>query len=138
MHNNMIPYRNNRRFERELRDFRKFFDDDFNGGISVDIIEEDDKYIVKAELPGFKKEDIKVDVNNDVLTIMAEHDEEHDKKKHNYIRRERRYGSFARSFDLTGINGDEITGKYRHGLLTLDLPKDSTHEEPAPREIEIK
>ncbi len=91
----------------------------------TDIREADGKYILEAELPGFKKEDIHLDVKDGILTISAEHKEEVDEKneKGSYIRRERRYGSFTRSFDVTGIDESGITAAYQDGVLSLTLPK---------------
>ncbi len=91
----------------------------------TDIREADGKYILEAELPGFKKEDIHLDVKDGILTNSAEHKEEVDEKneKGSYIRRERRYGSFTRSFDVTGIDESGITAAYQDGVLSLTLPK---------------
>ena len=91
----------------------------------TDIREEDGKYVLEAELPGFDKGDIKLDVKDGILTITAEHKENSDQKdeKGNYLRRERRYGSFTRSFDITGIDEAGITASYNNGVLELNLPK---------------
>ena len=91
----------------------------------TDIREAGDKFVLEAELPGFNKEDIKLDVKDGILTITAEHSENKDEKdeKGTYIRRERRYGSFTRSFDITGIDESGITAAYNNGVLELNLPK---------------
>ena len=91
----------------------------------TDIRDAGDKYVLEAELPGFRKEDISLDVKDGILTISAEHKENSDQKddKGSYIRRERRYGSFSRSFDITGINESGITASYTNGVLELSLPK---------------
>ena len=91
----------------------------------TDIRDAGDKFILEAELPGFDKGDIKLDVKDGILTITAEHSENQDQKddKGTYIRRERRYGSFSRSFDITGINEAGITAAYNNGILELNLPK---------------
>ena len=91
----------------------------------TDIREVDGKYVLEAELPGFNKEDISLDVKDGILTITAEHKESSEKKdeKGNYLRRERRYGSFTRSFDITGIDEAGITASYNNGVLELNLPK---------------
>ena len=91
----------------------------------TDIREVDGKYVLEAELPGFNKEDISLDVKDGILTITAEHKENSDQKdeKGNYLRRERRYGSFTRSFDITGIDEAGITASYNNGVLELNLPK---------------
>lgn len=118
---------------------KNFFGDisqDFSS-FRTDIIEEGNQFVLKAELPGFKKEEIKVDINGDRLTISAEHNDEIEEKKDNYIRRERRYGSFSRAFDISNIKVDEISADYNQGILTLNLPK---REETVPqsRRLEIK
>ena len=89
----------------------------------TDIREEDGKYVLEAELPGFDKGDIKLDVKDGILTISAEHTDEQKAGKGNYIRRERRFGSFSRSFDISGIDEAGITAAYRNGILELGLPK---------------
>ncbi|MEG0824485.1 MAG: Hsp20/alpha crystallin family protein [Oscillospiraceae bacterium] len=91
----------------------------------TDIRDGDDKYVLEADLPGFQKEDITLDIKEGVLTIHAEHSENKDEKddKGNYLRRERRYGSFSRSFDITGIDEAGITASYNNGVLELTLPK---------------
>ena len=91
----------------------------------TDIRDAGDKFILEAELPGFDKGDIKLDVKDGILTITAEHSENQDQKddKGTYIRRERRYGSFSRAFDITGINEAGITAAYNNGILELNLPK---------------
>lgn len=118
---------------------KNFFGDisqDFSS-FRTDIIEEGNQFVLKAELPGFKKEEIKVDINGDRLTISAEHNDEIEEKKDNYIRRERRYGSFSRAFDISNIKVDGISADYNQGILTLNLPK---REETVPqsRRLEIK
>ena len=91
----------------------------------TDIKEEDGKYVLEADMPGFNKEDIKLDVDNDILTISAERHSEHEDKDKagNYIRCERSYGSYSRSFDVSAIDSEKITATYENGVLTLDMPK---------------
>lgn len=91
----------------------------------TDVRDEGEQYVLEAELPGFKKEDIKLDIHGDRLTLSAEHSEKNDAKDRDgrYIRRERSYGSYSRSFDLSGIAADRITAEYKSGVLTLNLPK---------------
>ena len=91
----------------------------------TDIRDAGDKFVLEAELPGFKKEDIKLDLKDGILTISAEHSDSKDEKndKGQYLRRERRYGSFTRSFDVTGIDENGITAAYNNGILELSLPK---------------
>ncbi|MBR6046086.1 MAG: Hsp20/alpha crystallin family protein [Ruminococcus sp.] len=106
--------------------------------IRTDIRDEGDKFVMEAELPGFAKEDIALDITDNMLTLTAEHKEEKSEKdeKGKYIRRERRVGSYKRSFDLTGISTDNITAEYRNGILYIDLPKQQI-EPPKSRRLEI-
>ena len=103
----------------------------------TDIIEKDDRYILQAELPGFTKEDIHIELEGDYLTIRAEHNAINEEKKHNFIRKERRYGSFARSFQVSNVKTDEIAACYKDGVLELDMPKRESMP-PQNRQIEIK
>lgn len=91
----------------------------------TDIRDAGDQFILEAELPGFQKEDIKLDLKDGILTISAEHKQQQEQKdeKGTYIRRERRYGCFTRSFDITGIDESGITAAYQNGILELHLPK---------------
>ena len=104
-----------------------------------DIQDKGDSYLLEAELPGFAKEDIQLNVKDGILTISAQHKEssEEKDKKGNYIRRERRYGSFTRSFDISGIQEHAITAAYNNGVLELELPK-AQPEVPVARQIEIQ
>lgn len=105
----------------------------------TDIKDTGDKYVLDAELPGFRKEDINLDIKDGILTITAEHNESSDEKDSDgkYIRRERRYGSFRRSFDVAGIDEDAISAAYRDGVLELSLPK-AQQVLPESRRIEIQ
>ena len=118
---------------------RNFFGTSSNTSSSfrTDIRDEGDKFVLEAELPGFKKEDIKLDLKDGILTISAQHSEENEKKENSYIRRERRYGSFSRSFDVSGIQEDHITAAYNNGVLELSLPK-AQPVVPASRQIDIQ
>lgn len=91
---------------------------------SVDILDDKDAYMVKAELPGLKKEDIEVSVENGILTIKGERKFEDEEKKENYHRIERRYGCFSRSVSLPGdINSDKVKASYKDGVLAVEIPK---------------
>ena len=107
--------------------------------IRTDIRDDSDKFVLEAELPGFKKEDINIDLTDEMLTLSAEHKTETDEKdkEGRYIRRERSYGSYKRSFDLSGIDASAVTAEYKNGILTLDLPK-KQNEAPKTRRLEIK
>ena len=103
----------------------------------TDVVDTGDAYKLDAELPGFNKEDIKIDVENDVLTISAERKLDNDENKPNFVKRERFYGSFSRSFDVSGIEVDGIQAAYNDGVLTLTMPK-KVENAPASRRLEIK
>ena len=104
----------------------------------TDVMDTGDAFKLEAELPGFKKEDIKIDIENDCLTISAERSADtKEEQKGSYVKRERFYGSFSRSFDVSGINVDGIEAAYNDGVLTVTLPKKAA-EIPASRRLEIK
>jgi HSP20 family protein len=118
---------------------KNFFGDmsqDFSS-FRTDVIDEGNRFVLKAELPGFKKEDIKIDIKDDRLTVSAEHQVETEEKKDNYVRRERRFGSFSRTFDISNIKTNEISADYSDGILSLNLPK-LEGKVPETRRIEIK
>lgn len=93
--------------------------------VRVDVHESDKAYTVKAEMPGLKKEDIKIEIDGDTVSIRAESKREDEvKEKGQVVRSERYYGSLYRSFSLgTDINGAEASAKYVDGVLELSLPK---------------
>ena len=130
------PYRknNNRHLSynpfREMEEFeREFFGDFFNSGdiaeFKTDIIDCGDSFLLEADLPGFDKKDIHLDINGDTLTINAERHSEHEvkDKKEKYVRCERSYGKYSREFDISMIDVDKIKAKYENGVLKLTLPK---------------
>ncbi|NLZ37094.1 MAG: Hsp20/alpha crystallin family protein [Clostridiales bacterium] len=105
----------------------------------TDIKDEGDHYLLESELPGFDRDNIKVKVEDGYLTVRAERKEETDEKddKGRFIRRERSYGVFERSFDVSQIETDKITAEYKDGILSLKLPK-KDETKPNSSEIEIK
>ncbi len=103
---------------------------------AVDIEETDADYRLKAELPGLKKEDVKISVEDNVLTLSGERREEKAEKGRKVHRIERGFGSFFRSFSLpTSIAADKVTASYKDGVLEVVVPK---KEEAKPRQVEIK
>lgn len=110
---------------------KNFFEDFFNdfpavsvkNDIKLDIRETEQEFIVDAELPGMKKENIKVDVEDNQLVISASIEENSDQEKENYIHRERRYSSISRMVYLPNIDQDAIKAKYSDGILSLNIPK---------------
>ena len=93
----------------------------------TDIQDKGDSYLLQADLPGFKKEDIHVDLDGETMTIRAERHSEHEEqdKKGSYVRCERSYGSYERAFDISGIEADRISAQYADGVLKLTMPKKS-------------
>ena len=121
----IMPF--NRREDNPFAAFDKFFSSSAVDipAFRTDIRNEADRYVLEAELPGVQKEDIRVDLKEGILTIHAESKEEsgaEDSSK-SYLRRERRYGSFTRSFDASGIDEEGISAAYENGILKLTLPK---------------
>ena len=140
----LVPYnRKNHSVYNPFQDFddleRAFFSDRSLGELKTDIKDTGDSYTLEADLPGFKKEDIHVDVKDNTLSITAErHSEfEQKEKKNSFLRCERSFGSYSRSFDVTGIDTDAIEASYNNGVLTLTMPKKKA-EVPASRRLEIK
>ncbi len=131
------------------REINRMFDGVFRGGIqddgslfstawtpAVDITEHETEYLVKAELPGVSKEDVKITMQDNILTIRGEKKQEKETKEGNLHRVERSYGSFQRSFTLPAtVKGDKIEASYKDGILSVTLPK---AEEAMPKQIEVK
>ncbi len=100
-----------------------------------DFIEEDDKYKVELEVPGVKKDEINIDLKEDILTISWKRVNQKKKEIKGSSNFERREGSFNRSFTVKGANQDKIEAELKEGVLTIILPK---LEEFKPKKIEIK
>jgi HSP20 family protein len=101
----------------------------------ADVLENKDSFIVRAELPGMKKEDVKVTLQNNVLVISGEKKREEEQKDQNVHKVERSYGTFYRTFELpVTVNSKNIQAEFKEGVLTLELPK---VEEAKPKEITI-
>ncbi len=143
----MIPYRHHNVETRrnELNPwsddfFRAFFGDRrMMEAFRVDVEDKGDRYELTADLPGVRKEDVQVELQEGVLTISAkmnEEREEKDEKTGHYLFRERRTGGMTRSFNVDGVREDEITATYTDGVLKLVLPK--VVEEPKPEKHTIQ
>jgi len=103
---------------------------------TVDISETDGEYQIKAEIPDVKKEDVKVTLEDGVLTIQGERKQEKEEKGKKYHRIERSYGSFVRSFSLPDVIDEEkVKAEFKDGVLSLHLPKS---EKAKPKAIEVK
>ena len=102
----------------------------------ADISEDDDNYTVKLDLPGVKKEDVRINYENGQLSISGERKQEREKKSSKYHRVERSYGRYFRSFNLPSkIMEDKIDAEFKDGQLTIVIPKS---EEAKPKQIEVK
>lgn len=142
----LVPFNSRRMNDLTVKnDVFDFFEDFFNEPfgifaagypIKADIRETDKEYIVEADMPGVRKEDIRLELNDGILTIGVEHNEQTDEKRENYIRKERRYGSCSRSFQLEGVKQENVTAKYNDGVLTVNLPK-SEERKPKTHRINI-
>lgn len=101
----------------------------------VDVIDNDDAYLVHVDVPGVSKDNLKINYQDGVLSISGERKHESEEKENNYLRVERSYGRFDRSFKLPqSVDVDRIEAKYTDGVLTVTVPK---AEESKPREISI-
>jgi len=106
------------------------------GALAVDMYEIDDAVVVKSTIPGIKPEDLDISIASDTLTIRGETKAEEEVKGENYIRRERRYGSFSRSLTIpVSIVADRAEAEFENGVLTLTLPK---AEDVKPKAIKVK
>lgn len=120
------------------------FNDDWNFPIksmnwspSIDVEETNDAFILTADIPGLTKKDVKVSVQDAVLTISGERLESSEKETGNFHYRERQVGKFKRSFNLPeSVKDEDISASFKHGLLTLKLPKQEV-QVPTEREIKI-
>jgi HSP20 family protein len=133
------------------RTFRPFympslFDDDFFPVLSnrtssmpaVNIREDEKDYILELAIPGIEKNDLKIDINEDVLTISSETKKETEENKDGYKRKEFSYASFCRSFYIPeNVNRDKIEANYKDGILSVGLPKQEEEKNKITRQIKI-
>ncbi len=114
---------------------RSFFGD--VPAFRTDVQDNGSSYTLEAELPGFRKEDIAIDIDGDRLTIQAQRSDTQEEKTDNYLRRERYCGAYSRSFDISQVESSQITASYDNGILKLELPKKEAAV-PAARRLEIQ
>lgn len=132
----LIPFnkKNSNSLSTGFDEFNNMIDDFFADGwpfrrslladtFKIDVQEKDKEYIVEAELPGVKKDDVSLDYDEGKLSISVKKSEESEEKKKNYIHRERRYSSAARSVYLENANPDGISAKLENGILCITVPK---------------
>lgn len=117
-----------------------FFDDFFEPAIKdqmkCDVYEKNGDYHIVLDVPGYDKDDITLECDNGYLTISAEKVAEDNEEGKNYIRRERRYGKFSRSFYVGDIDTESIEAEFKKGTLQIVVPK--VEEKPSKKQIEIK
>jgi len=139
--NRFEPFRSTSGLESQVsRLFNELFDRSQESNLTswapaVDIFENEHELVVKADLPDVKPEELDIRVENNILTIRGERKFEKKVDEKNYLRVERSYGSFARSFALANtVNSEAIKADYKDGVLTLTIPK---REEAKPKQIKV-
>lgn len=106
---------------------------------AIDVVTKDGDLVIKAELPGMKRDDVDITFHNGVLTVSGERKEEEETKEEGYLIRERRYGSFRRSMTLPEeVDEDKIKANFKEGLLEVTVEGGATRVEQQPRKIEIE
>lgn len=131
------------------REINRVFDSFFRTGVqtdtdlapsawspATDVVEHDNQFVVKVELPGLRKEDVNLTLEDNILTVRGEKRLENEEKESNYHRVERSYGAFQRCFTLgQAVEGDKIDASFKDGILTITVPK---AEEAKQKQIDIK
>lgn len=117
------------RYERPFGLLGNFFGDFAAPTMKTDIKETEDAYIVEAEMPGVKKENVELVCEKGVLTITAKANEEKTEEKQGYIRKERISGEMTRRFEIEDIDEEKISAKMEDGILTVTLPKSAESQE---------
>ncbi len=101
----------------------------------MDLVEEDEHFVLHVDLPGVSEQDVRVELEDNVLTVAGERRRQHEERKDGYRRLERATGSFSRSLTLPeGIDGDAISARFENGVLEVRVPKP---EQRKPRKVEI-
>ncbi|MDD2620883.1 MAG: Hsp20/alpha crystallin family protein [Syntrophomonadaceae bacterium] len=145
----LIPFNRNRSMLRTtgFEDFYNMLDDFFNDikpstrslvndSFKIDVRENENDYCIDAELPGVKKEEIKIELNDGKFSIAVQREENIDEKKDNYLHRERRFGSMRRSVYLADVKSEGIVAKFDNGLLEVTVPKKSLPEKTQQIQIQ--
>lgn len=142
----MLPVRKERRFFPSIVDEffgRDFMPDlfEFQTGVnmpSVNVIEGKDDFKIEVAAPGLNKEDFKIDLDSNVLTITSEKEEKNEEENQRYMRREFSYSSFKRSFSMPqSVDSSNIKATHNNGVLTITIPKKEEAKERPPKQIEI-
>ncbi|WP_050606307.1 heat shock protein Hsp18 [Clostridium niameyense] len=132
----IVPFRRSNKLIRKNDAFDEFLSEIFNDDLfsllnansietnfRVDLKETEDSYLIEGDLPGINKEDINIEFNNNYLTISAKREDSIENNNQNYVKRERRYGEFKRTFYIHNVDDTNITAKFNNGVLKLNLPK---------------
>jgi len=119
--------------------FREFFGGSAAAGMKVDVEDRGDSYLMETDLPGTKRENVEITVEDGVMTIAVRQTDEKKEENdgHSYVYRERHTMNMSRSFSLEGVDEEGITAEYADGVLRLTLPKKTEQSGPQPRRIEI-
>ena len=118
----------------------RMFGDLANGGErrwapAVDVVREKDNLLIRADVPGIKPEEVKIEVEDDILTVSGSHEETKEEKDKSFLRRERRYGSFSRSMALpAGVDPKKIKATTRDGVVEVSVP---LPKQPEKKKVEI-
>ena len=108
---------------------RRFFSDTRLPDLRIDIREEDGGYLLEADLPGYKKSDIAIELEGNYMTVRAERRSEGEgEEEKKYLRSERSFGSIERTFDLSGVDPDSLHASYENGVLTIRMEKKKAAE----------
>ncbi len=120
-------------FDKLFESFFNDFDKDFFSPLGnlnskfncfqVDVIDNEEAYVIQADLPGMRKDNVQIEYDNNYLTIIAKREEKAESDKDNYIRRERRAGEFRRSFYIENIDMEQVDASFENGVLTINLIK---------------
>ena len=136
--------------DRAFENFRKEFEKSFStfpslhslpkmSSLSCDVVDEGDKYVIKAEVPGVKKDEIKLNVFDNSLEISAQHKEEEEEKKKNYLRKERSEISYYRTIPLPEkVISDKTNAKLTDGILNVTIPKATPTPKPKSSSIQVQ
>lgn len=100
-----------------------FFPTTFTRSMRADLKETEKEYLLDVEMPGMKKEQIEVNYDDGILTILAKQEDQYNEERENYIHKERRYGSMQRSFNFPDVEHENVSASYENGILHLNLPK---------------
>ncbi|MGE5627076.1 MAG: heat shock protein Hsp18 [Solirubrobacterales bacterium] len=146
----MVPFKRTGLLKKGGNNFNNFMDNFFNEdffapipfekmgfGFKVDLKENENSYVVEADLPGVDKESIDIQYKNNYLTVSAKREDKTEEKKENYVRKEIKYGEFKRSFYVDNVDEEKVTAVFKDGVLRIELPK-VEKSKVETKKIEIK